>query len=218
MSPEPQTEDLEVHGADHQVPEEISDTKGLSKANGSGVPIYSLDCVHTFSLFVEDDNPERQGVDNERLDQRYDMDIPVDTSASVELRIMVRKQACGYGGRGNRLDKLVQGDGKEDFMNMVWKRGKVQKRGERLCDRGEGSWRRGNGVEHFGGLFELLQERMRRVELAEQLPRKRQRGRGEDAIRRSSLLAYRGRKTNVRRVCLNIRVYHSLGTRATAIA
>lgn len=144
-------EDVDVARADAQVPDEVAAGEGLDHAAGARVAEDALPVLHLAALLVDVGHPQRQRVDQRRLEDADDVDVPVDAGAPVEGRVRAREQAPRDEGRGVRLDRLVPESRDEHLMDVQRQRVKVQPLGEGDDGlRQQRDWRDRERVEHGG--------------------------------------------------------------------
>lgn len=113
------TEHPDMYGAHDQVVDEVSDAKGLDQATGTSISENALCGGHGPALLIDVHNPQRGGIDDDALNERDDMDIPVQLGAAAQLGIGLRKEDRRQPRRDERVDDLVKDKGENDFMGMV---------------------------------------------------------------------------------------------------
>lgn len=112
------SKNVDVVGAREQVPDEVSSCHALQETSS---PIVSPDLaspVHLAALFIAENDPQGDRVDQQALHHRHDMDIPVDARAPVERVVGLGKEPPRQCGRDNNVDCLVEDQGEDDLMNV----------------------------------------------------------------------------------------------------
>lgn len=78
---------LHIDSADDQIVHKVSRRKSQDEPASTGISIHTLRRGHRFPLLVCEHHPEGEGVDQGALDQRNDMDVPVELGTAIEIII-----------------------------------------------------------------------------------------------------------------------------------
>lgn len=156
MSQKADAEDLDVAQADIQIPHKVAAGKCHYQAAGAGISPHTTLPVHLRALIVGDADPEGQGVNKSRLEERDNVDIPVDAGALVELRVDGREQACRQPGRDDGVCHMVEQHGKQQLVDVQRQSLEGHVVGEGLDGllQGRGGLER-EGIEHAGEMGEV---------------------------------------------------------------
>jgi len=100
-------------------------------------------------LFILEDDPQRSGAYEQRLNHRDPVDVPVESRALVEALVYIRADESRNGGRKDMEDEMVAQEAEEDLVDVVRKRRQAQLVGERLARLHEQRGRR-KRVPHIG--------------------------------------------------------------------
>ena len=140
----------QVHRADHQIPQEIADRQRDDQPVGARVAPHPLLPAHLPAGPVLPQRPGRHGADDDRLDQRHDMDVPADARARREGVVDVRDEAPRDVRRADQLDEGVERKDHDDLVYVERQRRHGERGGKGL---GEGPercwWRRDRVGEHL---------------------------------------------------------------------
>lgn len=118
------TEDAEISRGDHQVPEEIAGGQTLQEAAGTIIAPYAAGPIHVGTLLVVEYEVQGEGVDDERLGERDNMDVPVQTGALVKLGIDGREETSRDPGGDGGEEELVEGKGEDYLVDVEGEGGK----------------------------------------------------------------------------------------------
>lgn len=117
------TEDVNVVCTGEQVPDEVTSCQTLQEAQSAIVAPDLAGPVHAVALSVVIHDPQSSRVDQQALDHRYNVYIPVDACAPVERVVCLREQVTRQGGRDDDVDGLVEDKGDDDLVNVQRQRG-----------------------------------------------------------------------------------------------
>lgn len=156
MEQQADAEHIHMDDADNQVVDEVSNSQRLNQATGTSVSKDTLTSRHFIALCINEHNPQCSNVDKNTLNQRNDMDIPVESSPSIQLGIVVREEDRRQPWRQDRVDELVKGEGENHFMDVLGEGWTAQAESERLGEAPQPCWRRPEGVEHRGDADDQL--------------------------------------------------------------
>jgi hypothetical protein len=115
---EAKAKDVEVEQGDAQVPDEVARREGLDQAAGTRVPPDALLVVHGLALLVGEHDPQGQGVDQQGLDERDDVGVPVGLLGAVVGRVELGEEAGREHGRDDDLDEGVEQGGADDLVDV----------------------------------------------------------------------------------------------------
>lgn len=101
------TEHAEVHRADDEIIYEIPHGHGSHQSAATRVPVDALAGIHGLALLVGKHDPQGQGVDGDALNERDNMNVPVELGALVQLRVVTGEEDRGEAWRQHRVDELV---------------------------------------------------------------------------------------------------------------
>ena len=79
----------------HHVPEEVTRRETLHQPCRARIPPDPTSPVGIPPLLVPPDDPQGDGVDEYRLDERDGMDVPIDLGATVEVGVSVGEETTG---------------------------------------------------------------------------------------------------------------------------
>jgi hypothetical protein len=132
MSQQPKTKDIQVQQGDAEIPDEITHRKSLNQAASAGITPNALLIVHGLALLVESHNPQRQGVDENALDERDDVGVPVGLLRAVVARVELREQPVREHRRHDNLGEGVEEGGGKHLVDVQGESWHGQPLGERL--------------------------------------------------------------------------------------
>lgn len=97
MEPNPNPKDTEMSCTNDQIPEEVACRESLNKPAGTGVPVHAFHGAvpHVVALLICEHYPQRQRVDEARLDERNNMYVPIDAGATGKLSVDVWEEQRG---------------------------------------------------------------------------------------------------------------------------
>lgn len=139
-----------MNDADNQVIDEISNSKRLDQTTSTCVAEDTLTSRHLTALCINENDTQRSNVDKNTLDQRNDMDIPVEFGPRTQLGVVLREKDRRQPWRQERVDELVKGEGEEDFMDVFGESWTAEAESIRLDQVPQPCWRGAEGVEHRG--------------------------------------------------------------------
>jgi len=113
-----QTKNWEMLECDHQVPEKVSHCKALDQAGCSSVTPHLLFPTHVLPLIVREHDIEGEGIDQRRLDERNNMNIPVQLGSLIEALIDRAEEIAGEGGRNVPVDDMVKSERNRDLVDV----------------------------------------------------------------------------------------------------
>jgi hypothetical protein len=113
-----QPKGIQVQQGDAHVPEEVARGKRLHNPTAARVAPDALFVVHAAALLVRKHNPEGDAIDDQALDERDDVGVPVGFLCAVMARIVLGKQLVGEHGRDDGLDEGVEEGGADDFVDV----------------------------------------------------------------------------------------------------
>lgn len=151
MGPNARAKDPDISGADNNVPDKVASGKCLDHPRGTCISVDALDCtvLHVITFLIGPHDPQGQAIDQRRLQQRHHVDIPVDSSSSIELLVDVGEEDVGQEWRDDRLGGLVQDEGEKDLVDMVWEGREVERFGIGLGQVKEPLWGWRERVSHL---------------------------------------------------------------------
>lgn len=117
---------------DAEIPHEIPRRERLQQATRARIPPYPSRPVHVPALVVEDDHVQRERADDDALEQRHDVHVPVDCCAFVEVGVGCRTEERGEAGGDPDVDDGVEGYCEEDLVDVEGESWEGEVRGQRL--------------------------------------------------------------------------------------
>ena len=114
----PPPEQPRVRRADEHVPEEVSRRERLHHARRAGVAPHAGAPVHALAVAVRVHHPQREAVDEHRLQQRDDVHIPVVARSRRELRVDGGEEARREERREDAVGEGVDAEGGEDLVRV----------------------------------------------------------------------------------------------------
>lgn len=150
MEQQANTEHIDMNDANNQVIDEVSNSKCLDQTASTCVAEDTLTSRHLAALGISEHDPQRSDVDQNTLDQRNDMNIPVELGPGIQLGVVLREEDRRQPWRQERVDELVKGEGDNNFMDVVREGWAAQREGIGLDQVPQPCWRGAEGVQHRG--------------------------------------------------------------------
>lgn len=122
MHPDPPPKNPNIPRTHNQIPQKVPTRQPLYQPARTRIPIYPLNHTlpHLTPLFIVKHNIQRQCIDQTALHHRHDVYIPVYARAFVEVAVDVWEEEVGYQRGYDGLGGLVEDEGEEDFVDVVW--------------------------------------------------------------------------------------------------
>ena len=114
-----------MHDAYPQVPQEITSRKTLNHPSRASVPPNPLLPSHPLPLLISEHDPQRSYGDEDGLEQRDDMDIPVEFGSRVELGVGSGEETSRDVWREVRVDQRVGERREEELVDMIGESGET---------------------------------------------------------------------------------------------
>ncbi len=150
---EADAKDVKVEDGDAQVPDKVARCEGLDQAAAASVAPDALLLVHGTALLVGEHDPQGQAVDQQGLEERNDVGVPVGLLGAVVGRVELREQASREHGRDDNLDEGVEEGRTDDLVDVQGEGRHAEQIGQGL----DGPAQRRDGREreriaHVGGV------------------------------------------------------------------
>ena len=147
---EPKPHDIDMKHADEQIPDEVARRISHHGAAAGIIREHTIKrCICDCALGVEEHSPQRDGADEDALDEGDDVDIPVYPRARVERVVELRDEQAGECGGDDEVDELVGDEREEYVVDVEGESGEADTVGE-----GNGEvvepWRAGTSEEVHG--------------------------------------------------------------------
>lgn len=123
------TEHAHVYDTDDQIVNEISNSKSLDQAAGTCVCEDPLAGGHLAALGVRVHNPQSGDRDDHALNERDNMDVPVQLGPRFEGVVRLREEDRREPRRDDCMDDGIEYEGAYDLMDVLGKRWAVQVHG-----------------------------------------------------------------------------------------
>lgn len=149
------TKDTEVVCAHPEIPQKVAQSKALAQAGHAGVAPETrfpfTPCSPGLAFLVNEDDIERQGANDDRLDEADDMDIPANASTWAEGLVAIGNDEVADSRRDDEKDEGVQAEGEDDLVGVEGQRVERKGIGQRSYGINQGLGRRdGERITHGG--------------------------------------------------------------------
>lgn len=148
MEEQPDAKHAHMHNANNQVIDKIPNGQSLNETTGTCVPENSLAGGHGAALFIKEHDPQGGHTDDNALNKRDNMNIPVQLCPRCELVIRTSKEDWRKQRRENSVDEQVEDKCSYHLMDMVDKCRAVDLEEVRLYKAPQPFWRWRKGVQH----------------------------------------------------------------------
>lgn len=100
-------EHAEVHRADDEIIDEVSHGHGSHQSAATCISVDALAGGHGLAFLVGEHDPQGQDADGDALDQRDNVDVPVELGALIEMGIVAGEEDRREPWGQHRVDELV---------------------------------------------------------------------------------------------------------------
>lgn len=101
-------EDIQVHGSNAEVPNEITNSHGLKQSWRSRISPNATFSIHGTAFLIYPLDPQSESIDEDALDHRNDMSIPVESFIAGKLGVVLWGDKSGKNWRqrieNNRIE------------------------------------------------------------------------------------------------------------------